>query len=90
MFSPNDSPLAGRSGQHLTSTKIGERLQREADSSVSLRVLTGRGSSEAFEVQARGELQLGLLIGELNSSLRAPPVNSSVFMVSRSSAMRQS
>ena len=64
MFSPNDSPLAGRSGQHLTSTKIGERLSKEADSSVSLKVLPGRHSSEAFEVQARGELQLGLLIGE--------------------------
>lgn len=63
MFSPNDSPLAGRSGQHLTSTKIGERLGKEADSSVSLKVLPGRHSSEAFEVQARGELQLGLLIG---------------------------
>lgn len=64
MFSPNDSPLAGRTGQHLTSTKIGERLVREADTSVSLKVLAGQNSNEAFEVQARGELQLGLLIGE--------------------------
>ena len=70
MFSPNDSPLAGRSGQFLTSTKIGERLSKEADSSVSLKVLPGRHSSEAFEVQARGELQLGLLIGEQNHLVR--------------------
>ena len=66
VFTPNDSPLAGTAGVHLTGTKIGERLTQEADTSVSLRVHTVGGSGEAFEVQARGELQLGLLIGELN------------------------
>ena len=63
VFSPNDSPLAGREGTHLTGSKIGERLHAEAATSVSLRVLPAGAGGEAFEVQARGELQLGLLIG---------------------------
>lgn len=65
VFSPNTSPLAGREGTQLTGTKIGERLAAEAETNVSLRVLPVVGSGgESFEVQARGELQLGLLIGE--------------------------
>lgn len=63
VFSPNDSPLAGREGMHLTGSKIGERLAQEAATSVSLRIIPVKGGGEAFEVQARGELQLGLLIG---------------------------
>ena len=63
VFSPNDSPLAGREGTHLTGSKIGERLAQEAATSVSLRIIPVKGGGEAFEVQARGELQLGLLIG---------------------------
>ncbi|KAL4439803.1 hypothetical protein ABPG75_002804 [Micractinium tetrahymenae] len=63
VFSPNTSPLAGREGSQLTGTKIGERLAAEAETNVSLRVLAVEGSGgESFEVQARGELQLGLLI----------------------------
>ena len=67
VFSPNDSPLAGREGMHLTGSKIGERLANEAATSVSLRVIPVKGGGEAFEVQARGELQLGLLIGALHA-----------------------
>ncbi|EFN51124.1 hypothetical protein CHLNCDRAFT_141310 [Chlorella variabilis] len=63
VFSPNTSPLAGREGSQLTGSKIGERLQAEAETNVSLRVVPVEGSGgESFEVQARGELQLGLLI----------------------------
>ena len=60
-FSVNDSPLAGREGGKLTSRAIGERLFREAEGNVAIRV---RESSErdAFEVSGRGELQLGVLI----------------------------
>ncbi len=67
VFSPNDSPLAGREGTQLTGSKIGERLANEAATSVSLRVIV-KGGGEAFEVQARGELQLGLLIGVFSLS----------------------
>ena len=60
-FSVNDSPLAGREGAKVTSRMIGERLFREAEGNVAIRV---RESSErdAFEVSGRGELQLGVLI----------------------------
>ena len=64
IFGPNDSPIAGKEGSQLTGSKIGERLNAEAETSVSLRVLPVDGGGESFEVQARGELQLGLLIGE--------------------------
>jgi GTP-binding protein len=60
-FSVNDSPLAGRDGSKVTSRVIGERLFREAEGNVAIRV---RESAErdAFEVAGRGELQLGVLI----------------------------
>jgi GTP-binding protein len=60
-FSVNDSPLAGREGTKVTSRMIGERLFREAEGNVAIRV---RDSAEkdAFEVAGRGELQLGVLI----------------------------
>eukprot|EP00897_Mesotaenium_endlicherianum_P007770 jgi/Mesen1/7020/ME000365S06157 len=60
-FSVNDSPLGGRDGHQLTGPKIGERLMAEAESNVSLRVCPS-AAQDAFEVQGRGELQLGILI----------------------------
>lgn len=62
MFSPNDSPFAGRVGKFLTGAKIGERLLAEAETSVSLKVAQHPEHKDSWEVQARGELQLGLLI----------------------------
>ncbi|KAK2380825.1 elongation factor family protein [Trifolium repens] len=59
-FGVNDSPLAGRDGTHLTGGKIGDRLMAEAETNLALNVLPGM--SETFEVQGRGELQLGILI----------------------------
>jgi GTP-binding protein len=56
----NDSPLAGREGDKVQSRVIRERLLREAEGNVALKVAeTGEG---AFEVSGRGELQLGVLI----------------------------
>ena len=45
VFGPNDSPLAGRAGKAVTGRVIGDRLQAEAETSVSLKVnaLPGRG-----------------------------------------------
>lgn len=62
IFSPNDSPLAGRAGKAVTGRVIGERLMAEAETSVSLKVKAVEGGSERYEVRARGELQLGVLI----------------------------
>jgi len=60
-FSVNDSPLAGREGSKLTSRVIGERLMREAEGNVAIRIRETEGK-DAFEVAGRGELQLGVLI----------------------------
>ena len=59
-ISVNDSPLAGREGDKVQSRVIRDRLFREAEGNVALKVKeTGEG---AFEVAGRGELQLGVLI----------------------------
>ena len=59
-ISVNDSPLAGREGDKVQSRVIRDRLFREAEGNVALKVReTGEG---AFEVAGRGELQLGVLI----------------------------
>jgi len=57
----NDSPLAGRAGDKVQSRVIRDRLLREAESNVAIRV-TETASKDAFEVAGRGELQLGVLI----------------------------
>ncbi|XP_020574333.1 uncharacterized protein LOC110020535 [Phalaenopsis equestris] len=59
-FGVNDSPLAGHDGTHLTGGKIGDRLLAEAETNLAINVIPG--ASESFEVQGRGELQLGILI----------------------------
>ncbi len=59
-LSVNDSPLAGREGSKVQSRVIRDRLLREAEGNVALKVReTGDGD---FEVAGRGELQLGVLI----------------------------
>lgn len=60
-FSINNSPLAGRDGDKVTSRMLRDRLMREAEGNVAIRV-TEAGSRDAFEVAGRGELQLGVLI----------------------------
>jgi len=60
-FSVNDSPLAGREGDKVTSRMIRARLQREAEGNVAIRVREADGK-DAFEVAGRGELQLAVLV----------------------------
>jgi GTP-binding protein len=60
-FGINDSPLAGRDGSKVQSRVIRERLMREAETNVAIRVADTPGG-EAFEVSGRGELQMGVLI----------------------------
>ena len=60
-FSVNDSPLAGREGSKVTSRMIAERLYREAEGNVAIRV-NESPQKDAVEVSGRGELQLGVLI----------------------------
>ncbi len=60
-FGINDSPLAGRDGKKVQSRVIRDRLMKEAESNVAIRI-TDTPSGEAFEVAGRGELQMGVLI----------------------------
>ncbi len=60
-FGINDSPLAGREGKKVQSRVIRDRLMKEAESNVAIKV-TDTPGGEAFEVAGRGELQMGVLI----------------------------
>ena len=60
-FAVNDSPMAGREGSKVTSRMIRDRLEREGESNVAIRV-TESADKDSFEVAGRGELQLGVLI----------------------------
>ena len=63
-FCVNDSPLAGKEGDKVTSRLIWARLQKEAEGNVALRI-TQTEKTDAFEVAGRGELQLGILIEQM-------------------------
>ncbi len=60
-FGINDSPLAGRDGKKVQSRVIRDRLYKEAETNVAIRIADTPGG-EAFEVSGRGELQMGVLI----------------------------
>ncbi len=60
-FGINDSPLAGRDGKKVQSRVIRERLMKEAEGNVAIKI-SDTPSGEAFEVAGRGELQMGVLI----------------------------
>ncbi|MBR1605691.1 MAG: translational GTPase TypA [Alphaproteobacteria bacterium] len=60
-FSINDSPLAGREGDKVTSRMIWDRLCKEAEGNIALKI-SRTDQTDSFEVAGRGELQLGVLI----------------------------
>ena len=63
-FRVNDGPLGGREGKKVTSRQIRDRLLRETEGNVAIKV-TDSNESDAFEVAGRGELQLGVLIEQM-------------------------
>ena len=60
-FGINDSPLAGRDGKKVQSRVIRDRLLKECESKVAIKMVDTPGG-EAFDVSGRGELQMGVLI----------------------------
>ncbi|MFN8722582.1 MAG: translational GTPase TypA [Rhodospirillales bacterium] len=63
-FVVNDSPLAGTEGDKVTSRVIRDRLLREGEGNVAIRI-TESEDKDSFEVAGRGELQLGILIEQM-------------------------
>ena len=61
-FRINDGPFAGQEGDKVQSRVIRERLYREAEGNVALRISDLPGEADTFEVAGRGELQLAILI----------------------------
>ena len=63
-FSVNDSPFAGKEGRYVTSRQIKDRLQRELNTNISLRV-EDTESADSFKVSGRGELHLTILMEQM-------------------------
>jgi len=63
-FRINDGPLGGREGKKVTSRQIRDRLFKETESNVAIKVTVSE-EVDAFEVAGRGELQLGVLIEQM-------------------------
>ena len=61
LFSVNNSPMAGKEGQYVTSRKLRERLEKETLSNVSIRV-EDTDSPDTLRVSGRGELQIAILV----------------------------
>jgi GTP-binding protein len=62
VFRVNDSPFAGQDGTPITSRQLRERLMRETESNVAMKVRPSEGRGDEFVVSGRGMLHLGILL----------------------------
>ncbi len=61
-FRVNDGPFAGQEGDKVQSRVIRDRLEKEAERNIAIRVTPSNDQGEAFDVAGRGELQLAILL----------------------------
>ena len=87
-FRVNDSPLAGTEGDKVTSRMIRDRLMKEAEGNIALKI-SESADKDSFEVAGRGELQLAILIEQMRREGFELAVSRPKVVLSRDEATNQ-